>query len=525
MLSKKQVLLILLFVGFYTISGQDYFVGRVIDSKSKQPVVFAHILVKGSEKGVISNEDGGFRIPIGYMNYNNELLISSMGYETITVSFDTFYKGEVSIYYLRPKINQLQETTVIGYKSTSSARKIVRRAIRNIPENFPKNQFALVGYYRDYQKQESEYINLNEAIVEIQDEGFGKNDLKTTDYRIYRFLENHDFPQDSISSSVYDYENLSKTIDRGYLRPYNGNELLILRVHDAIRNYDYGAYSFIGKMRRDLLSNHRFSIGNDIFFDGEWLYSINFETSKANTIAKGTLLISKKNYSIYKLDYSVFDEIKGQVLGKHKSDLKNNNLIFEVHSEYRPHKGKMYLNYLSFSNSFTARIPPVFIVKNIVVDLVNKELLVYLNALYNLELAKNPSHYELYYSGDRIPVSVSLNRNKDKIVKLSPIFKSKKDENLFYENLQKESRENDTIPIQLKILGLKDIYGNVINQYRKEKYFQFREFFTQKTFPFPNFSEKKGFYMDKTKPLNQNTPDIMIKQEYGDYWMNTPLRE
>ena len=72
---------------------------------------------------------------------------------------------------------------------------------------------------------------------------------------------------------------------------------------------------------------------------------------------------------------------------------------------------------------------------------------------------------------------------------------------------------------------MKDIYGNVINQYRKEKYFQFREFFTQKTFPFPNFSEKKGFYMDKTKPLNQNTPDIMIKQEYGDYWMNTPLRE
>ena len=45
---------------------QEFIQGRVLDSVSKAPVVFANILLEGSSKGVRSNEDGSFRIPMEF---------------------------------------------------------------------------------------------------------------------------------------------------------------------------------------------------------------------------------------------------------------------------------------------------------------------------------------------------------------------------------------------------------------------------------------------------------------------------
>lgn len=521
---KKLILLALLLTNPLTLFSQDYIVGRLIDLDTKEPVIFANILLKGMAKGVISNEDGSFRIPLDFKKYNDALLISSMGYETITVTLDTLQEDEVNIVYLRPKIHQLQETTVTGYVRKVRAKQIVRRAIRSIPKNYPKIPFSLVGYYRDYQKEDGEYINLNESIIEIQDKGFGKKDLKTTHYKIYRFVKNHDFPRDSISSLAYNYENQTKIIENGYLSPYDGNELVILRVHDAIRNYDYGSYSFIGVMKRDLLPNHTFSMGNDVFLDGLWLYSINFETSRTNVTAYGNILISKKDYAIYKLRYGVYHLNDDVTSGENRSDSGKRDLIFEVNSEYRPHQDKMFLNYLSFSNSFIARMPPVFMLDNFVIDIDKKEIWLHFNNPLDIETTKDPTQYELYFREKKIPLKVLLNHKNEKQVRLKPMFNTEKEDRSFFGFVKNNSKALDAESIVYKVKGLKDINGNTLGYSQKKTFLQFREFFTQKTLFSGNNEGNEAYYMDKTKPLFLNNIREIASDSINDYWMNTPLK-
>ena len=71
-----------------------------------------------------------------------------------------------------------------------SAGRIVKEAIKRIPNNYPVDPFSYIGYYRDYQQvtdssyladmnfeDKHTYINLNEGVIQVFDAGFGTNRL------------------------------------------------------------------------------------------------------------------------------------------------------------------------------------------------------------------------------------------------------------------------------------------------------------------------------------------------------------
>jgi len=60
--------------------------GRVVDSKSGQPLPYASIGLKGSAYGTISNEDGFFRINFG--EKGDTLVFSFLGYESMEIVFE-----------------------------------------------------------------------------------------------------------------------------------------------------------------------------------------------------------------------------------------------------------------------------------------------------------------------------------------------------------------------------------------------------------------------------------------------------
>ncbi|WP_108425722.1 carboxypeptidase-like regulatory domain-containing protein [Flagellimonas amoyensis] len=502
---------------------QQFVTGRLLDSISNNPVVFASIIIKGSTQGVISNEDGSFRIPIALKNQYDELVISSIGYESIAISLDTLFEDRINYIYVMPKTIQLEGATVISYTDNTLAKRIVKKAIRGIPENFPTEPFSVVGYYRDYQQDSLKYVNLNESIVEIQDKGFNKKDQKTTDFKIYYLVKNQDFPRDSISSMSYDYEHQNKIVKSGYLPSYNGNELIILRVHDAIRNYNYDSYSFIYKMKRDFVRNHQFSMGKDAYLDGEWLYRINFETIEDKTKVQGQIVISKHDFAIYGLDYIAYQmpDLKTEA---GNFDLNESDMIFQIHSEYRPYKSKMYLNYLSFGNGFTVRLPPVFMLDNIRIDPNNKVAWLEFNNTLDMASAKDSNHYKLFFRERDIPFKVLTGHGEANKVLLRPLFESERDEQLFYGAAQDAIQKSDLKEVVFKIKGLKDVHGNILGYSDKKEYEQFREFFTQKIILGSN-NDSVGFYMDQNKPLFQSSTPIEIKDSIQGYWMNTPLKE
>lgn len=498
---------------------QNFIQGRLLDSVSNTPIVFASIVLKGSSKGVISNEDGSFRIPADHKSENSTLIISSMGYESLSVLMKDLSDEGLNTIYLIPKTIELQEATVVGYSDNSLARRIVRKAVRAIPRNFSKEPFSLVGYYRDYQQDKGEYLNLNESIVEVQDKGFRKKDANTTKYRIYRLVKNQDFPRDSISSLSYDYENHNKTVKRGYLPSYHGNELVILRVHDAIRNYNIGSYSFIENMKRDLLDNHEFEMGNDVYLDGKWLYTVNFETLKRDVRAQGQMIVSKKDFSIYGLDYAAY-QLHG---ARERNDLDESDasqLIFQIQSEYRPFQEKMYLNYLSFSNSFTVRLPPSFMLDNVEVDSTNKVIWFDFNNAVNVSSAMDKEHYELYFKEREVPFEILTGHGEDKKVLIKPLFASEREQIAYYESLKTADHSNTMV---YKIKGLIDVYGNMLGHSEEKDYLQYREFFTQRIIQ--GDYTGNGVPMDTGKPLFDNVVRAESIDLLQKYWMNTPLKE
>jgi len=508
---RKFQLITLLFLVPLGVVSQEFVQGKLLDSVTEGPVVFASIVLKGSYKGVISNEDGSFRIPVELKNEYEGLVISSMGYESLTVPMENLQEDTVNTIYLVPKTIELQEATVIGYKKKFSAKKIVRKAIRAIPDNFSTNPFAMVGYYRDYQQDNSKYVNLNEAIVEIQDKGFDQRDLKTTDFRIYRLVKNQDFPRDSISSGSYDYLKRNKVLEKGVLPAYNGNELIILRVHDAIRNYDQVSYSFIDEMKKDFIQNHDFTLADDVYLDGKWLYAINFKTKINGVYTKGQMMVSKKDFAIYGLQYEAY-----------QSD--QSKRIFEIHSEYRPHQGKMYLSYLSFSNSFKVKLPPTFVINKTYMDMENRMIVIDFNKVLDFESAKDPENYELLFRNRNIPLQVLKVYGASKKVVLKPQFKSERIERMYYDAVKNNDKDGDSEAIVCKVKGIKDFQGNILGVSESKTYLQFREFFTQKILSLDE-KEDMGIQMDKNKPLFENMIPNDSLDSIERYWMNTPLKE
>ena len=125
--------------------------------------LFATIRVKNEAKGVITNVDGTFKIPMRFKTLGDVLEISCLGYSTKDILIEEMAEGQGNIIFLRPSSFELTEAVVSANIEKLRTKQIIRIAINSIPQNYPLDKFALIGYYRDYQIKNSKYTNLSEA--------------------------------------------------------------------------------------------------------------------------------------------------------------------------------------------------------------------------------------------------------------------------------------------------------------------------------------------------------------------------
>ena len=143
---------------------------------------------------------GDLSIPNSFKTLGNVLIISSMGYKSREILISELSSIDLNFIQLDARIFELSEAVVKAKRKRKlSAEEIVRRAIEAIPRNFPTNSFSTIGYYRDYQLDENSYVNLNEAILEVYDQGFYELDQETTKVKIYDYKVNYDFKRDTLA--------------------------------------------------------------------------------------------------------------------------------------------------------------------------------------------------------------------------------------------------------------------------------------------------------------------------------------
>ena len=515
------------FIGLTTNAQEDKFItGKLVDSITLEPVVFATVKIKDKALGVISNADGSFKIPVKYRNRGEYLEISSMGYTTVVISLKDFTENQIKSIKMQAAYLELDEVIVNEKRIRRpklSAKRIIHKSIENLTKNLPEKPYSYVGYYRDYQlNKNNNYSNLNEAILQIYDQGNQFLDSETSKVRVLRYGSENNFPVEAFAQIPYNYKSKRKTISNAFLNSYGGNEYTILRIHDPIRNNKINSFDFVNVFERDFAVNHNFTKEQDVVVDGIFLYHISFSPNyneisiKDKLQIKGHIYITKDNFAIQGFEYAIYD----------KNSIKNrvdvDGLLFKTKVEYALNNGKMFLSYHSMDNTFIISNDPKLKIENFTLNLERNCFTLKFNNPLEENSAIRSSNYDIRFNGDKIILKdVILISNE---VLLIPNLENKNTEEMFREIIllgEQRKINNNNLKIELK--KIKDIEGNEINVSEYETRKQFREFFVQKLQLDANVLPNDTTLMNMRKPIFDELQPIYKDDASDDYWMNTPL--
>lgn len=505
-------LLFLLFVSFnLTAQENTFFSVKVVDSVSLESISFATIRINKTNRGIIADEEGNFRLPREIQTQNDTLIISSIGFKTKYVNIKTFDNAILNIIKTAPKIEVLETITITKKRASRflTAEQIIKNAIQNIKIYYPKESFSYLGYYRDYQIFENQYFNLNEGLIEVFDAGFKTNQFlnKENKTALYSYALNKDFKQSERFSIPYN--KTSKYIKNANMLAMGGNELSILQLHDPIRNYDIKNLAFIYNWETDFINNHEFELLGTTYLNNKPIYEINikkkakisgsFSMNKAfqkQFKAEGKIYISKGNFAIHKILYAVY-----------KGESKNSK--YAINLEYMPKNNLMYLNYLSFNNAFKITDENSFKTTSVYLkDLLDVVYVNFNNPVNESTIKKK--NFKLFYMNMKLPVnSVELVNNKTIKIHLKS-------------NTFKKYVINHGAQITFEAKNVLDTSNRKLDEQLFLDVNQFREVFVQEVFP--KKQPVLGLeYINKSKPLSQgrlNKTDDNLK-----YWLNTPLKK
>jgi hypothetical protein len=494
---------------------KEYIQGKIIDSLTKKPIPFASIVLKESNLGLYASEEGDFMIKNKTYFVTDTLLISSIGFNQKKINFKNLEVDSINYIYLSQATIPLEEIELLAVRNKQikknwkkskkqekiSSRKLIKYAIKNIEKNYPITPFSYVSYYRDYQKSGKEYLNLNEALIYTMDNGF-KTEIESNKNRLLDFKRNLSFSRKNISilydsTNTPNYAKPNKIIPKATLDNQGGNEYLILRVHNPIRQYKTNSFSFINRFSKDFLMNHTFSKIEKIYNNDLLLFKVKFKSKNSLgsgfITAYGEIIIQPDDYSIHKIEYTALDE-------------KRNKEIFNVKLEYgysTSINSLMEIKYISFNNLF-----------NIIDETDTSFFKITSGKLYDSYLKLEMSNLV-----DKKSVSKKDNYkifNKDGYnLKIKSI--TVNDSTIFVHFKNDDFSPMNNLDFEIYGDQFQDINGNFLNRKKILEFYQYRELFVQEYNPEIQFND--NCYLQDLPLIN----NCISKQNGVDkYWMNTP---
>ncbi|NQX77135.1 carboxypeptidase-like regulatory domain-containing protein [Gilvibacter sp.] len=164
------------------------FRGKILDKEGKDPVVFATLLVTGTNISTVSNTEGDYLLKVPNEYLNASLEVSLLGFETYTVPLSEVPKSKHKI-YLTVEISQLSEISVTRF---ADANALVRAVFRKRGDNTLPQPARMTAFYRETIKRRNRNVSLTEAVVDLYKQPSTNNikDVvaldkarKSTDYR------------------------------------------------------------------------------------------------------------------------------------------------------------------------------------------------------------------------------------------------------------------------------------------------------------------------------------------------------
>jgi hypothetical protein len=158
------------------------FRGKVVDSETGEPLVFASVAVKETNVATVTNIDGEFVIKISETQTSRNLEVTFLGYKNRTVPLTELredgYKNVISLTAAPIPIKEIIVKPL-------DPEAIVRSAISRIGRNYVDEPNLMTAFYRETIRKNRTYVSIGEAVVEIFKAPYS-SDLRYDGARIYK---------------------------------------------------------------------------------------------------------------------------------------------------------------------------------------------------------------------------------------------------------------------------------------------------------------------------------------------------
>lgn len=296
--------------------------GKVIDSETGTPLVFASVAVSDANVAIVTNIDGEFTLKIGESLLSRNLEVSFIGYKNKSIAIsslrDKGYKNVISLEAAPIPIKEIIVKPVDPYE-------IVTKTITRINRNYESVPNLMTAFYRETIRKNRTYVSIGEAVVEVMKAPYA-NDLRYDNARMYK------------GRKSADVEKMDTVLFKLQGGPLSSLALDIVKNTEDILTIDAMEY-------------YNYTLSSVIEINGKPHYVIDFiqKPSVDVPLFMGSLYIEMESFALTEAEFgfNLSDKAAAQSIFIRKKPLgmEVTPEIATYRTKYREQDGKWYFEY------------------------------------------------------------------------------------------------------------------------------------------------------------------------------------
>ncbi|PIF00302.1 MAG: hypothetical protein CR994_07025 [Maribacter sp.] len=167
--------------------GYKQFKGRIMDARSKKPLVFATLTVEGTNISTISNTEGEFALKVPTSVKEGNVTVAFLGYKNKSIPLSQFKEDNNKI-YMDVFVEALGE---VSLSIPKNAGELVRETLKRRGGNYFDDPTLMTAFYRETIKRRKKNVSLSEAVVNIYKTPYNSN--KKDGVKIYKARKSTDY--------------------------------------------------------------------------------------------------------------------------------------------------------------------------------------------------------------------------------------------------------------------------------------------------------------------------------------------
>lgn len=298
----------------------------VLEKKSKKPIPGAVCYLKNNEHiGNLTDAKGCFTFKFPKELTYDSLVISFLGYKRLNTPLRLLKLKDDTLFFKLERNTIILDDLVIEAKRFD-LKRLVLKAVENIPKNFPDKPHLLNGLYRKVSTQDNQYTHLEEAAISVQDDNY-KKPTTSAKIQVHAFRESKDWGNmDSITLKVVS-KIQEKASDRWGITT---NPLNKLYESNYIRFFNRAdTYFNLQTLNKYIDEHYLFELMDISTINGDTIYQIAF--------SEGGYPPPPSGRTYMKINAEDFAIVEFQITSS-----RNGSLIHQVLMKYQKIAGRYY---------------------------------------------------------------------------------------------------------------------------------------------------------------------------------------